>query len=243
MVLSADKVTQIDDNVTFYVFSDNPDSAEDLRYKLKNVKIQVFKIQPYRWPEATLLRYHIFNSHVQELPSELLMHLDADMLFVTNPWDRIKKQLISSSVCLVEHPGFWRPTGTAKLFLYASHPFLGYRDLRLKFKRGGIGAWEENKKSSAYIDRKSREKYFCGGTWFGNKKAICDLIESLAFAVQSDLNQNLIATWHDESHINKWSTKNQHGMENPELCFDETYPQIRKLEPSIVAVRKIGKTR
>ena len=243
MVLSADKVTRIDDSITFYVFSENPNSVEVFQGQLRNVKVRAFEIPAYKWPEATLLRYQIFHSQISEMNNDLLMHLDADMLVVSNPWDRVKNQTKINSIVLVEHPGFWRPSGLEKLFLYLKHPSLSYRDMRLSLKRGGIGAWEENNRSSAYVPRISRKKYFCGGTWFGGREAIGELVGSLALSVQSDLRKNIIATWHDESHINKWSTVNIHGVENPELCFDGTYPQIKKLKPSIIAVRKIEKTR
>ena len=101
-----------------------------------------------------------------------------------------------------------------------------------------MGSWESNASSSAFVTRKSRTQYFCGGTWFGKRGSILDLLNILSKQVESDLQNNLIANWHDESHLNRWSTENSHGIENPELCFDATYPQLRRLRPVITAVRK-----
>ena len=243
MVLSADEVTKVQDKVTFFVFTDDLKALEEFKKRLINIKVQAFEILPLRWPEATLLRYQIFDSNFEHLTTDLLMHLDADMLFKSNPWNRIKNNLAAKPICLVEHPGYWRPKGTKKIILYLSNPLLFYRDLRLHIKYGGIGAWEKNKLSTAYIEKSKRTKYFCGGNWFGERIAIGKLLKTLAYAVDSDLKQNMIATGHDESHINKWSTENPHGIENPELCFVETYPQIKKLKSIIIAVVKTESTR
>ena len=243
MVLSADKVTRVQDAVTFFVFTDAPGDAMDFGAKLQNVKVRAFEIAPYSWPDATLLRYQIFSSNIKELNSEILMHLDADMLFVSSPWQRIKTNLEKGNVCLVEHPGFWRPKGIQRLMVYLNNPRIAYRDLRTIISQGAIGAWEKNSNSISYVKRSLRVKYFCGGTWFGFRNSIVDLVESLTSNVQQDSLKMVTAIWHDESHLNKWASTNSFCIENPELCFDETYPHLRKLTPSIVAVRKIEKTR
>lgn len=243
MVISADQVSTLKDKITFFVFTDNPEAAESFTHNLSNVNVKVFRVFPYKWPEATLLRYQIFESRIDELNCDILMHLDADMLIASSPWDRIKKQILSNSICLVQHPGFWRPIWKKRIFLYISNPLLCARDLRLKLKFGGIGAWEMCRDSSAHVEKKLRKSYACGGTWFGLNAPVAQLVKTLAENVRRDLDKNIIAIWHDESHLNKWSTENLHGFENPELCFDETYPQLKHLSPSIIAVRKLSKTR
>jgi hypothetical protein len=243
MVQSAEIVSRIEDQVTFFVFTDNPSEVRNFSQILSNVKVKAFEIPPYGWPEATLLRYQVFESKMDQMDTDLLMHLDADMLFSNNPWSRIKKNLVTEKVCLVSHPGFWRPTGCGRLALYLRHPLLAYKDARITFKQGGLGAWEGDRKSQAFVSRKDRKEYFCGGTWFGKRIAINDLLTKLAKQVSDDIENNYIAKWHDESHLNRWATENKHGIENPELCFDETYPQMRDLKPTIIAVRKNEKTR
>jgi len=243
LVLSADLVSSNEDEVVFYVFTEKSLEAKEFAEQLKNVKVKVFPIPGYGWPEATLLRYEIFNSQLDLIDSEILVHLDADMLLNSSPWNRIRQRISENAICLVGHPGFWRPKGSKKLSLYIKYPLLGIQDFRLKIKIGGIGAWETNKLSKSFVSRKSRKDYVCGGTWFGEKEAISDLLISLAQEVRRDQENKVVAIWHDESHINRWSTENLHGFENPELCFDETYHQLKHLTPVITAVRKTVKTR
>jgi len=238
MVKSAEAVTSAEDRVTFFVFTDDPAEANAFATEVKNVKIRVFGIESFGWPEATLLRYKIFQSCIKQLDTEILVHLDADMYIVSNPWQRIRNNLENNSVCLVKHPGFWRPGGISRIFLYVLNPLMFYRDSRLAIKVGGLGSWETETKSRAFVTRSLRFQYYCGGTWFGKKESISKLLETLSNRVALDLHENIIARWHDESHINKWAIENSHGTENPELCFDGTYPQLKSLKPVIVAVRK-----
>jgi hypothetical protein len=239
MVQSAELVSKTEDEITFFVFTDNPSEVKNFARSLKNLRVKAFEIAPYGWPEATLLRYQIFESQMDQMNTDVLMHLDADMLILRNPWSRIKLKLSTEKVCLVLHPGFWRPTGVQRMALYMVHPLLIFKDLRIKIRQGGLGAWENDPKSEAFVQKKFRREYFCGATWFGKHEAIKGLMIKLAQQVNDDLEKNIIASWHDESHINKWASENSHATENPELCFDETYPQIRNLKPSIIAVRKI----
>jgi hypothetical protein len=238
MVQSANSVSNPEDAVTFFVFTDNPKEAESFAQKLKNVRVRTFEIEPYRWPEATLLRYQIFETNIRELDTDILMHLDADMFIASNPWPRIKASLLENEICLVKHPGFWRPKGIEKLFLYASNPLMLYRDMRLMIVKNGLGSWESNENSKAFVKRGLRTNYYCGGTWYGQNQSISKLLNGLAKQVNEDLEKGVIADWHDESHINKWSTENVHASENPELCYDGTYPQLKRLKPIIIAVRK-----
>lgn len=243
MVLSADRVSLAEDQITFIVFTENPEEATSFGSQLLNVKVRAYKIDAYSWPEATLLRYEIFLKQVNQIDCDILMHLDADMLFAANPWNRIKNNLREQAVCLVRHPGFWRPKKSMRASLYLKNPAIAYRDFRMKISQGGIGAWETNQRSSAFVKRKMRSNYFCGGTWFGLRDSVVHLLENLSTNVQLDNEKSVIAIWHDESHLNKWATENLFSTESPELCFDETYPQLVQLKPYIIAVRKLEKTR
>ncbi len=243
MVLSADKHSVKSDRVTFFVFTEQIDKIEKFSNTLKNVEVKGIEISPYGWPEATLLRYQIFCDSYENMKTDILMHLDADMFIASNPWKIIKQLLNKNQVCLIQHPGFWRDKGMQRLLFYMVRPLMAYRDLRMKLKLGGIGAWETHTSSLAFVPREFRNNYYCGGTWFGRREKIGIMMEKLSNQVSDDSKNGVIAKWHDESHLNQWATQNRHSFYSPELCFDETYPQLRKLKPQIIAVRKKEKTR
>jgi hypothetical protein len=243
MVTSADNVTKKGDLVTFSVFTDNPLEAEKFGEKLKNVNVIAFQIPAYGWPEATLFRYSIFEEHSKYLQTDILVHLDADMEIVANPWERVRKNLSMGDICFIKHPGYWRPEFPKKAFFYLVTPLRAISDLVLWLRNGGIGAWEDNKRSKAFIPRSQRKNYYCGGMWFGKKQKFIDLVRDLSSNVTLDNNHSVIAKWQDESHLNYWANQNDHRIESPELCFDNTYTQLKDLIPVIIAVRKKEKTR
>jgi hypothetical protein len=243
MVESADKNTVRTDRITFFVFTEQVEKVQEFADSLNNVDVRGFEISPYGWPDATLLRYHIFDQHYSSMITDILMHLDADMFFVSNPWERIRQSISKNEICLVLHPGYWRIKGFSGSIFYMIHPIIAYKDFRMKIRLGGIGAWETRPESAAYVPKESRKHYFCGGSWFGPRESIGNLLQVLSNQVSADGKSELIAKWHDESHLNQWATVNEHNSSSPELCFDETYAQLKNLTPSIIAVRKIEMTR
>jgi hypothetical protein len=243
LVKSTDAISSKTDLVKFFVFTDDPKSAMEISPDLLNVEVCAIQIPPYKWPEATLLRYKIFFENFDKVDAEILVHLDADMIINSNPWRRIAENLQRYDVCLVRHPGFWRSSSFKRLMIYFRNPSLIIADIKQKMLIGGLGSWEEKVESDAFVPRNLRKKYFCGGVWFGKRESIFALLKNLSNATENDLKKGIIAVWHDESHLNRWASENVHGEESPELCFDETYPQLHGLSPSVTAVRKTLKTR
>ena len=148
-----------------------------------------------------------------------------------------------NEIILISHPGFYRPPWKLRLFLYFRDPYLLASDIYMKIRTGGIGAWEKNKDSSAYVMRQKRANYICGGFWGGDKKMILALTTVLENEVIKDLKNGIVAKWHDESHLNSWASKNKFRLENPSYCHDSTYQNIGHLEKIITAVRKAPKER
>jgi hypothetical protein len=243
MVESADKHSVRSDRITFFVFTEQVEKLQKFADSLSNVDVQGFEISPYGWPDATLLRYHIFTQRYSAMTTDVLMHLDADMIFVSNPWARIRQLLYKNEICLVLHPGYWRIKGFDGLIFYMTHPIIAYKDFRMKIRLGGVGAWETRPDSAAFVPKEFRKQYYCGANWFGLRKSIGNLLKVLSDQVLLDRKNNVIAQWHDESHLNRWAASNAHNSCSPELCFDESYSQLKKLSPCIIAVRKIEKTR
>jgi hypothetical protein len=103
---------------------------------------------------------------------------------------------------------------------------------------GGLGSWEQNPDSTAFVDRSERNNYVCGGTWIATREEFINMVQELDTQVAIDESRGVLATWHDESHLNKWASKNSHIILNPEFCYDASYPQLSKIIPVITAVDK-----
>jgi hypothetical protein len=88
----------------------------------------------------------------------------------------------------------------------------------------GIGAWECDQKSQAFVARALRRRYYCGGFWLGNKASIIDFAESMSQRVDKDLSNRITAIWHDESHLNKFFTINKPTtILSPSYCYPESW--------------------
>lgn len=244
MAISFNTNIKLSDNVVLHVFTDQIHKVNQAKAELKNVFVVGHEIPNYEWPQATLLRYAIIDSFAEELTEDLLMHLDADMLINQSPQEVIQQAAIGDQICLVSHPGYWRPKEFFTRTNFYKHNFrFIVNDFRMIIKLGGLGSWETDKKSSAYVPRRFRRNYVCGGTWFGEKHCFLRMVSELSRNVTSDLKQNRISIWHDESHLNFWASKNSYVLLDPKLCFVSSYPQLEGLIPVITAVEKNAKTR
>jgi hypothetical protein len=229
--------------IYFHVFTDQVDKANDFIDKNHFGNCYVHPIKNMGWPDATLQRYEVFSQHQDQLNEDYLMHLDADMLFVADPFEAFLNKVKKSRMVLVYHPGYWRGNLLNRILTYVNYTKTFLTDIKLYITVGNLGAWEINKKSAAFVSRKSRKKYFCGGVWFGENLAFKKMCFALSLAVHDDSKENIMARWHDESHLNKWATQNAHSSLPPSFCYDETYPNLNRINPIIVAVRKTVKTR
>ena len=112
------------------------------------------------------------------------------------------------------------------------------KDLRDFLHIGGLGSWERNPDSLAFVPRNARKNYVCGGCWFGSKKEVLEMCKMLCDRVKQDLQKNKIAKFHDESHLNWFATHFPFELESSEFCFDPSYPQLKRIQPLIEAVNK-----
>ncbi len=167
------------------------------------------------------------------------MHLDADMVFVASINEKdITNPLADSEIAFVAHPGYFRPNGLKRIFFYARNPRKLIQDLKLYVWFGGVGTWERNIRSTAYIKRSQRRGYVCGGCWFGTKGGVLEMAEILHQNIQVDLQSAYVARFHDESHLNAYASKRNSKILDPEFCFDPGYPQLDGMSPKILAVDK-----
>ena len=77
---------------------------------------------------------------------------------------------------------------------------------------GSKGTPETNKKSLAYIDPLKPTTYIAGGFFGGTKKRFINISQELSNNINIDLNNNIIALWHDESHLNRYYSDHQNTI-------------------------------
>jgi hypothetical protein len=239
------QVTSLDTHVndfseiTVFLFTDRTLDAIQHSKSLNRVQVRVIQIPNYGWPEATLLRYELMSKNFSELiTQDVLVYLDADMRVVSPLNSEIFFNSEQPGVILVRHPGFWRPSGLSRFAFYLANPKVLVADAMAVLRVGGLGSWETKPQSKAFVARKNRKKYYCGGIWWGSREEFRGLVDGLSSQVATDSSNGVIAKWHDESHLNHWATVNKFSENLPSVCFAEGYKWLENIEPLIVAVDK-----
>lgn len=238
MVVSADQHLFPGRDVTFHVFTDQPDAARQVGRELSRGQVVAFEIPSYGWPEATLYRYQFAADHVASLEGDVLMHLDADMVVVDDVGADLNPYAWMGGLAFVRHPGFRRPTGIRAARYYLGSPRTLREDLRAKRLRGGLGAWESRPASTAFLPRERRKHYVYGAIWMGLRDPINAMCAELASEVRVDLAAGLIADWHDESHLNRYAGDHPHSLLDCDYCHVEGWGNLSDLQAKISVVDK-----
>jgi hypothetical protein len=154
--------------------------------ELLDSKIHCVKIDHEPWPNPTLKRFHYFDMAAGLIgQSDFSFYIDVDSMFV--------KKLDFESIGLDEnlrgmigtlHPGYYGCNGTP----------------------------ERRPSSTAYIPYGSNNLYYCGGFFGGSSREFLKTIKLIEESIQKDLENGIIAIWHDESHLNKFFFHNPPGF-------------------------------
>lgn len=97
---------------------------------------------------------------------------------------------------------------------------------------GRRGTYETNPASRACINRHEGEIYFAGGFYGGSSKNVLDLVHTCIKNIRDDLSRNIIAIWHDESHLNRYFIDhNPTIVLSPSYCYPESWqlPYTKRL--------------
>jgi histo-blood group ABO system transferase len=238
MAASADRNFFPGHRLVLHVFTDQVERAREIAASLSRAEVDIVPIKPLRWPDATLLRYELFDAHRERLMEDILIHLDADMLVECDTGAELEPRMWRGGIALVRHPGYWRPRAATRLGMYAQHPLMAVSDARRFLHLGGLGSWETDPDCRAFVPRQDRRTYVCGGTWMGYREALLAMIRSLGVRTREDLNEGRIAVWHDESHLNWFVSRNSVTVLGSEYCYAPGFPSIADLSPRIIAVDK-----
>ena len=109
-----------------------------------------------------------------------------------------------------------------------------------------LGTPEGRTESTAYIDpSESRPAYWAGGFNGGETSAFLDMAEVIRANIDADFEKQIIAVWHDESHLNRYLVSNQGIVKTlmPSYCYPESWnlPRAKKilaLDKDHAAIRK-----
>jgi hypothetical protein len=153
--------------------------------------------EPLEWPFPTLLRYNLFYDSRDTFKNvDYLIFCNANLKFAK--LITIDDLLDSKLMFATLHPGWYGKD-------YRKFPF------------------ETNENSLAFIERDENSKYVCGGFNGGDRLSFLKMSKALSDAIESDLKQDVIACWHDESHFNKFFNDQQKifNLLSPSFCSPE----------------------
>lgn len=172
------------------------------------------------WPYVTLKRFGIIQKAKDEIvKNDWFIFIDADALVV----DTITEE------------EFFDDT---KLFFGVHHPC---HFLKMPPHTEYPGAFETNTSSLSHItEADDSSVYYQGCLWGGKVPDVLDMIEELDDRVNKDLDNNVIAVWHDESHINKFfiEEKERVNILSPEYAYPELFAEYCDFKPKIVHLAK-----
>lgn len=163
------------------------------------------------WPYDTLMRFHIFSRIKEQLKAfDYIFFFNANMLFMQpiTPEEFLPGGKTDDGLMATLHPGYFNQP-------VSNFPYE-----------------QEQHESKAYISKGKGMHYFMGGLNGGTTHAYLALIESLKNNTQVDLDNKIIAKWHDESQLNKYMLDKNPKVLSPAYG----YPEGRKLpfEPKII---------
>jgi hypothetical protein len=138
------------------------------------------KIEHQPWPYITLKRFEFISTCLDQLKEyDYVFYFDSDMEFVDT--------LTSFDI------------GNKKYYAVC-HPSVV----------NNLNFWpvETNSESTAYIQNRNRCVYVQGCVWGSRGANIETMVNTMKNNINTDLSKNLIAIWHDESHLNKFMVDN-----------------------------------
>ena len=197
----------------YFVFTD----AEEI-YDESNERVHKNKLETLPWPLVTLFRFRTFLSIEDELKKmDYLMFSNSNMICGEN----------------ITAEEFLPRIEKGENLFVTIHP--GYQHTKLKHV-----PYDRNKNSSAYIPYNKGKYYVIGAMNGGTSKSFLEMSHILNDAIEEDLKKNVIARWHDESHLNRYIIdRNDVRVLAPDYCYPDgmnvTYSK------KIYAVNKMAK--
>lgn len=164
-------------------------------YQEKNSRIKKIYQENLGWPGNTLFRFKMFQKYIEELRKcDYIFFFNANVLLLEEIGMEILPQ--KDEILVVKHPGFFNKNN-------------------LEF------TYERNPKSLAYIPYGKGKFYVFGAFNGGTGKSYTEMICTLDNNIEEDYSKNIIAIWHDESHLNHYILNHRFKI----MGCDYAYPE------------------
>lgn len=151
----------------------------------------------YPWPMETLRRFETFLNVQEKLKQYDYIYFMNGTLLPVAPIGREIFPTARQGLMVTLHPGYYQ-------YHRSTYPY------------------EKNEMSRARILPSEGEYYVAGGFNGGKSEDYLCMCRELADAVRRDLEDGVIAVWHDESHLNKYMIGRRPLILSPEYLFPET---------------------
>ncbi len=93
---------------------------------------------------------------------------------------------------------------------------------------GGRGTYETRRESTACVSGGEGTRYFAGGFNGGSQEEFLKMVRTITINIATDLSRNIVAIWHDESHINRYFIDNPPTkILSPAYCYPENAGHYR----------------
>lgn len=197
----------------YFVYSDSFEG--ELEKYIDNPNVTLIHIDAMPWPLITLLRFKYFLMMEEDLKQfDYLMFTNANIICnqMVERDEFLPNEEKGEKMSFCQHPGYWK----TPIF---NVPF------------------DRCKKSNAYIPYNCGENYVIGAMFAGCTDEFLNMTHILKKRIEEDLKHNIIAKWHDESHLNRYIVgKKNYKLLSPSFCYPVGIDL--KVEKKICAVSK-----
>ena len=166
----------------------------EIIYAEDNPAVYKFFQKNLGWPGNTLFRFNIFEREIDN-------YGQYDYIFFVNANAKVEREigeeiLAEKKLIVAQHPAFWSKSPN-------EYPY------------------DRNKDSMAYIPYGMGTDYVMGAFNGGSSEAYIEMIRTLANNTNIDWGKNIVALWHDESHLNKYILSHSYKLLSPEYVYPQ----------------------
>ena len=180
----------------------------------------VYQQEHLEWPYITLYRFKMIMQSFDDIKDcDYLLFLDADMRVV----DKVTTEDLIDDT---------------KNYIGVHHPchYLG-----MEPHNKAPGAFEVRPVSRAGVtEDELMDVYYQGCLWGGKLPHVLDMVKELDSRTDEDHDKDIIAQWHDESHLNKFYIEHRDEVHtvSPSCAYPEVFASACTFDPKIVHLAK-----